>query len=123
VMVDELATVVRVHPSSGNGMTLPISSSAATTHFWALLAPNGSPSSPTRCRSPSGCGRAHRPRSPPSCPTRSISTNPGTASSHCAHVRISIASLSSGAVWCGYAPAGSTQRGPVRRESAVHRGR
>jgi len=36
-MVDELAPVIAVDPTIGNGMILAISSSAATTHFWALL--------------------------------------------------------------------------------------
>ena len=36
-MVDELAAVVGVDPNSGNGITLVMSSSASTTHFWALL--------------------------------------------------------------------------------------
>jgi hypothetical protein len=37
VVVEKFAAVVASIPSNGNGMTLAMSSNAATTHFWALF--------------------------------------------------------------------------------------
>ena len=44
---------------------------------------------------------------PPSCPIRSIFTNPGTAWSHCAYVRIGIESFSSDPDWVWLRPRSS----------------
>ena len=64
---------------------------------------------------------------PPSWPTRSISTNPGTASSHCAQARIGIASFSTdpGLLWLrprNVSPArsGASRRSIVAADIAVN---
>ena len=100
-LVTAVALASESMPGSGNGSTLVMSASAAITQYRALFGAD-------RFSVQAGAGGRDSQRVgvltdrvAPSWPTRSISTRPGAASSHCAQVRIAMASLSSepGLVW------------------------
>src|SRR5665647_1819579 len=114
-------------PSKGNGITLAMSSNAATTHFWALFGTDRFSVQPVAISVTVSVYACSPIALPPSWPTRSISTNPVTASSHCAQVLIGIASLSSdpGLVWLRprnviAARSGASRRSIVAADIAVN---
>ena len=93
---------------------------AANTHFCALLRTDRVSVHPVAMSVISSVKQNSPLLLPPSWPTRSISTNPGTASSHSAHVRIGIESFNSvpGLV-CDRPSSVSFAQSALRRRSIV----
>ncbi len=77
-------------PRIGNGKLAVASLIAANTHFWALFFTLLVSVQPVAISVISRVKQNSPWLLPPSWPTRSISTNPGTGSSHSAQVRIGI---------------------------------
>ncbi|MBB2997093.1 hypothetical protein E9229_003340 [Paeniglutamicibacter cryotolerans] len=71
-------------PMMGNGKTLVTCIRASNTHFWALFFTAWFTVQPVAMSVTVRVKQNSPLLFPPSCPTRSISTNPGTASSHAA---------------------------------------
>ncbi|MDQ0854929.1 hypothetical protein QFZ79_003040 [Arthrobacter sp. V4I6] len=90
VLVDELRAVVRIDPDDGKGNTAVTCSRASKTHLAALFRTDRFTVQPVEMSVTVRVKQNSPKLLPPSWPTRSISTNPGTASSHSAQVRIGI---------------------------------
>jgi hypothetical protein len=88
-------------PRIGNGKASTTCSSASKTHFWALLRTDRLTVHPVAMSVTVRVKQNSPDALSPSWPTRSISTNPGTVSSHSAQVRTGICELNSdpGLVW------------------------
>jgi len=102
----------------GNSTLIPVN--AANTHRWALFRTVRFSVHPRAMSVTVRVEQKSPEELPPSCPTRSISTKPGTASSHSAQVRIGIASLSSEPGLVCERPCGSSlPRSGANRRSIV----
>lgn len=88
-------------PMIGKGKTAVTCSRASNTHLAALFRTDRFTVHPVQMSVTVSVKQNSPKLLPPSCPTRSISTKPGTASSHCAQVRTGIWDFKSvpGLVW------------------------
>lgn len=77
-------------PTIGTGRRPIAYRRASNTYFWALFGTDLFTVQPVAISVTVNVKQNYPDATPPSCPTKSISTKPGTASSHSAQVRIGI---------------------------------